>query len=218
MSYWESLGRQLRRPDGIHGRVVGELMEHMNREPYRLALDALDAGAADHVLELGFGSGQGLAALAEQATEGRICGLDHSPDMVARAAARNRASVAAGRMELVEGSFTALPWPDRAFDRVLLVNVVYFFGREGFEIAEIRRVLRPGGRAVAYVTDAATMARWPFAGPDTHRTFDAESLAALFEDGGLSMDGPVREAPLPLGMRGLVAMCAPAAVIAWRFA
>ncbi len=150
-------------------------MKTANRAPYRLALAALDVGERDDVLELGFGPGAGLSALA-QATAGMVCGLDHSPTMQRLARRRNRSAIAEGRMQLCSGSIGELPWPDHSFDRILMVNVVYFLDPDGREMSEVRRVLRSGGRLAVYATDRSTMRSWPFAQPDTHCAVDADDL------------------------------------------
>lgn len=181
-------------------------MSFLNATPYRRAIDALDLRPDDAVLELGFGTGHGLAALAALTPQGAVAGIDHSPDMLARASRRNRAAIARGRMSLVDGDFASLPWPGACFDKVLMVNVVYFFDRSGIAALEVFRVLRPGGRVVIYATDRDSMRRLPFAGAQTHRLFDAGDLTRLLREAGFeARDILIERAPLPLGMGGLLA-------------
>jgi len=73
-----------------------------------------------------------------------------------------------------QGPFSPLPWVDEMFDKILLVNVAYFFDSGDRDISEAYRVLRPGGRIVLYVTSRDTMQKWPFAAADTHWIFDAQ--------------------------------------------
>lgn len=202
---WHWLGRQLARPEGLGGALVGHLMARANAAPYRLAIEALGPQPQDLVLELGFGPGAGVAALAKRAAH--IAGIESSPAMLRLAQRRNRRAVARGQVELVAGDFQSLPWPDASFHKVLAVNVAYFFAPSGAAVAEIRRVLKPGGLAVFYVTDRATMTRWPFAGADTHTTYDAAALKRLLRDGGFSeADISLTPHRLPLGVEGLVAI------------
>ena len=202
---WHWLGRQLARPEGFGGALVGHLMARANAAPYRLALEALRPQAPDRVLELGFGPGAGVAALAKRAAH--VAGIEGSPAMLRLAERRNLPAVANGQVELVAGDFQRLPWPDASFHKVLAVNVAYFFAPSGSAVAEIRRVLKPGGVAVLYVTDRATMARWPFAGADTHTTYDADALKRLLRDGGFAdEDISLTARRLPLGVEGLVAV------------
>ncbi len=61
---WHALGSQLRNPTGAVGSIVGWLMALVNDEPNRLAIDALDLGPGERVLELGFGPGWSLRTIA----------------------------------------------------------------------------------------------------------------------------------------------------------
>src|SRR4030088_2031689 len=124
---WHALGCQLRNPRGTTGSIVGWLMAFVNYEPNRLAIDALDPRPGETVLELGFGPGWGLRTIAARTRGARVYGVDHSMRMIEQATRINEVAVSKGRMVLVQGPFSPLPWIDRAFDKVLLVNVAYFF-------------------------------------------------------------------------------------------
>jgi len=187
--------------------MTGHLMSIANRQPVELAVTALDVQPTDNVLELGFGSGLGLALLGSRATDGVICGVDQSDEMVGQARRRNRAAIAAGRMEIVQGSFSRLGWPDGSFDAILLANVIYFFDTAGTDISEVHRVLRPGGRIAVYATDRSSMSRWPFCKPDTHRIFDRSQVEELLIQGGFARaDILLTSCRLALGIEGIIAM------------
>ena len=168
---WHGLGCQLRNPRGAAGSIVGWLMAFVNDEPNRLAIDALDPRPGETVLELGFGPGWGLRTIAARGAQ--VYGVDQSARMLEQAKRMNEVAVSRGRMVLVRGAFSPLPWIDEMFDKVLLVNVVYFLDPQGRDISEVYRVLRSGGRLVIYVTARETMEKWPFArtrySPDVRR-------------------------------------------------
>lgn len=202
-----ALGLQLRHPQGAVGALVGRLMAFVNDKPNRLAVDALDLRPADTVLELGFGPGRSLRAIAARTPEGRAFGMDQSARMLKQATACNHAAVASGRMTLLQGPFSPLPWGTATFDKVLLVNVAYFFDVDGRDMSEVYRVVRPGGRVVLYVTARETMKNWPFSGSETHRLFDAADLVNLFARAGFSAaDVKLRSVRLPMGIAGFLAV------------
>jgi SAM-dependent methyltransferase len=203
---WSRFGRQLRHPTGFLGSLAGWFMAIVNDKPNRLAIDALAPCPEDQVLELGFGPGWALRTIAARTRGGQVFGIDQSDRMLEQAANMNHTAIAAGRMQLIKGKFSPLPWIDCTFNKILLVNAAYFFDLDGNDAAEVFRVLKPGGRLVVYVTARETMEKWPFAGPDTHRTYDTNELRHFLENAGFQQAGiKIQTLRLPLGIRGLLA-------------
>jgi ubiquinone/menaquinone biosynthesis C-methylase UbiE len=184
MSIWHTIGRQLKNPSGLTGRVIGRAMSIANARPNQLAVNALRIDPCDTVLELGFGPGHAIHAMATQAFAGMVYGIDQSPVMLAQAYRRNRQAIREGRVVLSQAEFDRLPFPHSSIDKLLAVNVIYFWKDAPSTLSEIRRVLRPGGRVSIYATDATTMRYWKFAGPDTHRLYDAAELSAALQQAG----------------------------------
>jgi len=181
-------------------------MAIINDKPNRLAIDALAPGPNDRILELGFGPGWALRTIAARAPGGQFFGIDQSDRMLEQAANINQAAISAGRMQLAKGQFHPLPWIDCTFNKILLVNVAYFFGSDGNDAAEVFRVLKTGGRLVVYVTARETMKKWPFARPDTHRTYDSNDLQHLLENAGFRRSEiKIQTLTLPFGICGLLA-------------
>ncbi len=201
---WAAIGHQLRHPRGWAGRLVGHLMALVNHRPNRLAITALAIRPEDHVLDLGCGPGAAVALMARQA---QVTGIDQSRTMLAQARRRNRKAIEAGRVVLLHSRFERLPLADGAVDRILAVNVAYFWAEPAAVLSEARRVLKDDGLLAVYVTDAAAMRRWKFAGHDTHRLFDAESLAAVLAEGGFALRS-LAEMRVGPRLTGLVAVCA----------
>jgi ubiquinone/menaquinone biosynthesis C-methylase UbiE len=65
--------------------------------------------------------------------------------MLRQASARNRRAIAAGRVRLARGEAAKLPFPDASFDKALAANCVQFWRDLPAALAELRRVLAPGG-------------------------------------------------------------------------
>lgn len=115
----------------------------------------LDLQPEDEVLDVACGSGTFLRKHASHVR--RIAGLDHSEDLIEIALRQNRARVAAGTAEFVTGDVTALPWEDDQFS-VVTSNCVHCFDAKAKQaLAEMYRVLRPGGRAVVDADRRETM-------------------------------------------------------------
>ena len=206
MSIWHAVGQQLQRPTGFFGGFAGNLMGILNEKPNRLAVDALRIGARDTVLELGFGPGRAVEIMASRAPNGVIYGVDQSTVMLEQAKRRNRAAILEGRVCLYHACFDSLPFADASIDKILAVNVVYFWRDVASVVKEIRRVLRQDGCLSIYATDATTMRGWKFAAPDTHRLYRAAELNEILLQGGFDRRRvSVKSVLLPGKIKGLLA-------------
>jgi len=184
---WHAIGRQLRNPSGLGGRLTSAAMGIANAKPNRLAIKALRIEPRDTVLELGFGPGHATEAMAREAFDGRVYGVNQSSLMLEQAGGRNREAIREGRVALYQARFDRLPFGDACIDKLLAVNVIYFWDDLTRMAKEISRVLRPGGRAAVYATDSDTMSQWKFAGAPTHRLYSAQSLSEALANAGFDL-------------------------------
>jgi len=148
MTLRDYLISQFEHPRGPVGWVVGWLLALKNRARNAWLIEIVDPQPRDRILEIGFGPGVTLAALAARVGDGSVAGLDHSAVMVAQARRRNRAAVAAGRMDVRLGSAASLPFDEGTFDKVCASNVNLFWADEVAALREINRVLCSQGRLV----------------------------------------------------------------------
>src|SRR5215204_5557499 len=131
---------QFGRPTGLSGRAAALLMAHRpsNRRRNSWAVSLLDVRRDDRVLEVGFGPGLAIWELSRIAVDGYACGIDHS-ELMLRWASRRNAD------DLRLGSVDELPEFDAPFDKILAVNTMLFWSEPVARLAELRRLLRPGG-------------------------------------------------------------------------
>lgn len=112
------------------------------------------------VLDLGCGSGYHLPRFGEDAA--RVIGVEPHPGLLRLAARRLRRHPSAADVELLAGTAQAIPLPDACVD-VVHARWAYFFG-PGCEpgLAEVARVLRPGGTALVIDNDTSrsTFGAW----------------------------------------------------------
>lgn len=175
-------------------------MDLANRRATHLAVARLFPRDGERVLDVGCGTGAALAQIGK-AARAQLVGVDPSTTMLVAA----RARLGTGAV-LVDASLGALPFADGSFDAALALNVLYFCDQEGAMLADLHRVLKPGGRIVAYVTDRAVMQRWTFTRAGLHRLFDAGELRTALHQGGFALDAIViHEATVGPGVRGLFA-------------
>ena len=120
-------------------------------------------GRRGGVLELGCGTGRLLFPLA-RATR-RVCGIDLSAEMLARAAARARRRGPAERPRMVRGDMRCLPFDDATFPTVIAPYGVLQSLTDDVDLSaalvEAGRVLKPGGRfGIDLVPDLASWASY----------------------------------------------------------
>jgi len=128
--------------------VMGRFFNKFNARINQLTIESLDIQATDHVLDIGFGGGFTIPRMAALTPAGKVCGVDMSEPMVRQAQTRFSRLIAEGRVNVQLGDLAKLPYHDGTFDKVCTVNTVYFWPDPLQNLAEIRRVMKRGGRLV----------------------------------------------------------------------
>jgi ubiquinone/menaquinone biosynthesis C-methylase UbiE len=128
---------------GIYARRIlpGLIDFGMRRKPLLRLREDLVAAAQGHVLEIGVGSGLNLPFYRRD-LEG-FCGIDPSPGLLAMA--RAQAAWVHFPVSLAEGRAEDLPLDDQSVDSVVMSWTLCSVAEPERALAEIRRVLRPGG-------------------------------------------------------------------------
>ena len=153
-------------PSGPLGWISSNwIMPVLHGPIYPVMARELDLQPDDDLLEVACGSGVFLATQAAHVRH--VAGLDLSDIQVGLACRRLVDRTTAGTAEIVKGDAAALPWEDGRFSVVTCMGSVEAFPDPGSALAEMYRVLRPGGRAV--VSLGAKVAD----GTETHRVLGA---------------------------------------------
>ena len=121
----------------------------------RLVREAVAAQPGERIVDVGCGPGYYVAELAEQVGPGgAVTGVDQSDAMLA--VARGRCE-GLGNVSFVTGDATRLPVDDASFDAAVSVQVMEYVPDVAAALAELRRVLTPGGRVVLWDVDWRTV-------------------------------------------------------------
>ena len=163
-------------------------------------LDRLRLAKGDVLLDMGCGGGRhafaalrrGARVVAFDADGGELKGVR---DMFAGMAAEGEVP-APGIGQPVQGDALALPFADSSFDRVIAAEVLEHIPDDTGAIAELARVLRPGGRiAVTVPTRLPERINWAFDSdyhdtPGGHvRIYRQRDLESRLQDAGLVLRG-----------------------------
>ena len=125
---------------------------------------------------LDVGMGPGIMVEAVTARGGSFDGVDLSPEMV-REARDNYGHLP--NVSLREGNVEAIDAPDNSYDQVLAIAVIEYLKTADRALAEISRVLRPGGIAIVTVPK-----NWHIDRITIGATTPFRSLARMFVAGG----------------------------------
>jgi SAM-dependent methyltransferase len=161
-------------PKGPLGWVSAHTALNSGPGSYPAVADALHLGPDDELLELGCGSAGFLAGQADRVH--RVAGIDLSDIQVGMARKRLAERIADGTAEIVHGDAAALPWPDASFTVVTCMSVFEAFPDPSGVVAEVFRVLRPGGRAVLNIGERVEP------GTQTHRVLNDSAWVWAEED------------------------------------
>src|SRR5215467_8931474 len=100
------------------------------------------------ILDVGCGGGRTIQKLAALAAEGIVYGVDYAAGSVAASRGKNAQLIKAGRVEIQQASVSQLPFPDDKFDLVTAVETQYYWPDPVYDMREILRALKPGGRLI----------------------------------------------------------------------
>jgi len=124
-------------------------------EQRRAVLDLLALRPGERVLDIGVGPGLLAVEMARAVgPAGAVSGVDISEQMLAIAGRRAAgAGPDSAPIEVRAGGADALPYPDASFDAAVSTQVLEYVPDIPGALAEIRRVLKPGGRVLVLDTD-----------------------------------------------------------------
>ena len=135
------------------------------------------------VLEVGCGRGIGTEIIFERFGAGEVHAFDLDPDMVALAR-RRLAAYPLERLQLSVGDVTAIEEADASFDAVFDFGIIHHVPDWPAAVAEVRRVLKPGGRFFFEEVTRHALERWAYRTFLVHPTgnrFSAKEFVAGLE-------------------------------------
>ena len=145
MGLFKNYVSQTRKPEGFLGKMM---LGGMNSGHAKLAdwgFTHLPAMTPENVVDLGCGGGRNAGELLKRYPKAHVTAVDYSELSVEKARAYNKAMIAAGRCEVLQGDVSELKLPTEAYDLATAFETIYFW--PGLEkcFAQVAKVLRPGG-------------------------------------------------------------------------
>ncbi len=176
------------------GAAYEDFMGKWSRLVGDIFLDWLDPSPGWRWVDVGCGNGAFTELLVERCAPRQVQGIDPSQQQIAYA----RRRFESGSAQFDVGDAMALPYGDRTFDAAVMALVIFFVPDPAKSVAEMARVVRPGGSVSTYAWDIlgggfpfeslqqemAALGPTPLWPPSVEAS-RMETLQALWSDAGL---------------------------------
>lgn len=129
--------------------IYATLSDRAERRVRELGLSLLEARSGERILEIGFGTGSSIVALAEAVgPSGHVFGIDISTGMKDVAEARIRSANPGGKISLTLAAIPPIPFINAVLDAVFMAFTLELFPEDTIPVvlSEVRRTLSAGGR------------------------------------------------------------------------
>lgn len=132
-------------------KIYDTLIHPFEKKEKQHGLELLDAQPGETILEIGFGTGNNLVAIAKAVgKDGRVFGIDIAERMLEVTRQKLEKEGLEKRAELKRGDAVRLPYADEQFDGIFMSFVLDLFDNPDLPkvLKECKRVLKPEGRLV----------------------------------------------------------------------
>ncbi len=148
LNFWEKL---------LVNNPIRSFVQHHFEAPLLLRMGGRLDGKK--VLEIGCGRGVGIEVLFQRFGADHVTAIDLDPKMIERAKKR-LTSCHEGKLRFLVGEATAIDTPDKAFDAVFDFGIIHHVPNWQKAVAEVARVLKPGGLFFFEEVTKAALERW----------------------------------------------------------
>jgi cyclopropane fatty-acyl-phospholipid synthase-like methyltransferase len=184
MSLLSKIGMQFKKPTGIPGKIISDLMIIGNRPAYETMIKDLEIRPNDKILEIGYGPGVGIDIISKRFETCDIYGIDFSELMYRRAAKRNKKVIEKNRVHLLLGDFVDTKIGMISFDKIFCINVVYFWNNLQKPFERVRSLLKDDGIFCFYMEKKDDLNKLKFTKDEIFNKYSIEQISAALESAG----------------------------------
>ncbi len=151
---------------------------------FKKIMETLCLNGEDAYCEIGCGGGRLLGMVMPKVKTGAA--VDHSNAMVELSVKNNRRYVEEGTLEIVQGKAEQLPWENEKFTACASANMFFFVETPETMLAEVWRVLKPGGRFSMVTLDNSLLGKIIFGWLFQLKTYSNTEMTSMFRSAGFS--------------------------------
>ena len=134
-----------RKPVGELGHQILDRMNKSHETMAQWGVSHFDIKEDDLIIDIGCGGGKNLERFAEQITTGKVVGLDYSEVSVEKSIELNQKAIDEGKVEVIQGSVSEMPFEDNTFNIITGFETIYFWPDFINDLKEVNRVLKKDG-------------------------------------------------------------------------
>ncbi len=183
MTTLQNTAAQLRCPTGEQALDTAQKMNRTHGPLIRQCIELMRIAPGDRVLETGTGNGAFAHEIVARQEHVFYTGLDWSTDMIVQARENQAALIESGFAEFTVADSASIPFQTHGFDKALTVHTIYFWDDPRVHLAELARVLKPGGLLCLAFADREFAEKIAF-GRMGFTLYAAQEAAALLETCG----------------------------------
>lgn len=183
---YNEIAQQLKCPSGEKGVKVAEVMFRSNSNMIYKTIDRLGLKSNDVVLEIGFGSAKHLNYVFAASKNLTYKGIELSTLMFEKGKEVKEMLTNEDIELILVNDPMILPFDDQKFNHCFTVNTIYFWPDPIKYLAEIFRVLKPGGSITITYIREDFLRKQPFAQEEVFRFYKTEWLIRVLTNLGYS--------------------------------
>ena len=134
-----------RKPVGELGEQILDRMNKSHETMAQWGVSHFEINDNDMILDIGCGGGKNIERFAKQITTGKVIGLDYSEISVEKSSKLNEKAIEEGKVEVIQGSVSQMPFEDDTFDIITGFETIYFWPDFINDLKEVNRVLKKDG-------------------------------------------------------------------------
>jgi ubiquinone/menaquinone biosynthesis C-methylase UbiE len=135
----------MRKPNGLGGKITLWLMNIGHNKMAKWGLSYLNIKHDDIILDIGCGGGKNIARMLKKTIGGKVYGLDYSQLSVNNSIIYNQKAIGENKCEIRQGNVSKIPYSDKMFNIVTAFETIYFWPDIYNSFREVYRILKPQG-------------------------------------------------------------------------
>ncbi len=177
--------KQLRQPTGLMGRIISSLLRKVNSPVYDRLINKLDIKEKENIFEIGYGPGLGINKILAK-YDCYISGIDFSELMYKETSKRNKKQIDSGKVQLYYGDFLKYEMKPDLYDKIICLNVIYFWDNLEIPFSKIRNGLKEHGIFYFYMDHPDDLSKHGFTSKDIFNIYTIDQVIDKLNLAGFS--------------------------------